>query len=173
MLEIQLDWAATLYAPSESVVHLPEHLELTPAEIEQRFHSRFSVLKTILNQVVALLDETMLLLQPRLVDKQFDSVLNTLESIFWYAYVFNRETMRGLSFAKGGPVPPSASPALLDKYLGDVELASVQTTLKWVFALYLQGNAPASDLTESRSHRLRRCVLFARAAVQRRLHLIV
>lgn len=155
MLEIELDWNATLYAPSETVTHLPDHLDLTAAEIEKRFDVLFPVMKEILHQVVALLDETMLLFQIRLNDKQFDGVLNSLEGIYWYSYIFNRETMRGVSFDKLGHLK---SKALLDRYLGDVELVSMQTILKWVFALYLQGGTMVDSSCEQRNHRLRRIV---------------
>jgi hypothetical protein len=155
MLEIELDWNATIFAPSESVTHLADHLDFTPAEIVQRFEVQFPVLKTILHQVVTLLDETMLLFQIRLEDQQFDGVLNSLEAIFWYSYFFNRETMRSLSFEKNS----SKASMILDKYLGDVELMSMETLLKWVFALYLQGTENNIRCScESRNHRLRRIV---------------
>lgn len=153
ILEIELDWNAILYAPSESVTHSAEHLDFTPAEIEQRFEVQFPVLKTILHQVVALLDETMLLFQIRLENEQFDGVLNSLEAIFWYSYIFNRETMRNLSFGKHNTM----ASVILNKYLGEVELVSMQTLLKWVFALYLQGTQNNIGCNcESHNDRLRR-----------------
>jgi Sec7-like guanine-nucleotide exchange factor len=155
ILEIELDWNAILYAPSESVTHLAEHLDFTPAEIEKRFEVQFPVLKTILHQVVALLDETLLLFQIRLENEQFDGVLNSLEAIFWYSYIFNRETMRNLSFGKHNTM----ASVILNKYLGEVELVSMQTLLKWVFALYLQGTQNNIGCNcESRNDRLRRIV---------------
>lgn len=155
MLKVELPWGI-LFAPSDESEVLQTSNGTSPSS-SLSTEAKFSVLKSILQQLVGLLDEMLLSMQFRLEESEFDQIIRSVEAIYWYCYLFNRDHLRSslLAQSSGGQ---SNSSGLLN-FLLEVELAALQTMLKWSFALYIQKNkvddSPKTKL-ESRGERLRR-----------------